>query len=62
MVQMNSENRDTGVENKCMDTKGREGGGMNWEIRTDTYTLLCIKQITNENLLIAQGTLFSALW
>ena len=24
-----AENRDTGVENKCMDTKRREGGGMN---------------------------------
>ena len=31
------------VENKCMDTKGREGGGMNWEIGIDVYTPLCIK-------------------
>ena len=36
-------NRDTDVENKCMDTKGgREGGGMNWEIGIDIYTLICI--------------------
>ena len=27
------------------------GGGMNWEIGTDMYTLICIKQITNKNLL-----------
>ena len=24
---------------------------MNWEIGTDIYTLICIKQITNKNLL-----------
>ena len=50
MVQKNrlqSRNRDTHVENKCMDTKGGElgggGGGMNWEIGVDIYTLICIK-------------------
>ena len=26
-------------------------GGMNWEIGIDIYTLICIKQITNKNLL-----------
>ena len=26
-------------------------GGMNWEIGIDIYTLLCTKEITNENLL-----------
>ena len=26
-------------------------GGMNWEIGIDTYTLICIKQITNKNML-----------
>ena len=32
-------------------------GGMNWEIGIDIYTLLilCIKQITNENLLYSTG-------
>ena len=32
---------------------GRDGGGgvMNWEIGIDIYTLICIKQITNKNLL-----------
>ena len=36
---------------------------MNWEIGIDVYTLLmlCIKQVTGENL-IAQGTLLNALW
>ena len=27
------------------------GGGMNWEIGIDMYTLICIKQITNKKLL-----------
>ena len=49
-------NRDTDVENKRMDTKGGKwrgvgGGGMNWEIGIDMYTLICIKWITNKNLL-----------
>ena len=30
---------------------GCGGGGMNWEIGIDIYTLICIKQITNKNLL-----------
>ena len=33
-----------------MDTK-RKQGGMEWEIRIDIYTLLCVKQTTNENRL-----------
>ena len=28
---------------------------MNWEIGIDIYTLLCIKQITNENRLYSTG-------
>ena len=34
--------------------KAAEGGGggeMNWEIGLDIYTLICIKWITNKNLL-----------
>ena len=27
------------------------GGGMNWEIGIDIHTLICMKQITNKNLL-----------
>ena len=48
-------NRDTDVENKRMDTKGGkwQGGGavMNWGIGIDIYTLICIKWMTNKNLL-----------
>ena len=59
MVQMYSlqgRYRDTDVETKRMDTKGRKwrgGGGcvMNWYIGIDIYTLICIKWITNKNLL-----------
>ena len=48
MNQFARQNRDTDVENKCMDTNGgkqsREcGDGMNWEIGIDIYTLTCIK-------------------
>ena len=32
---LQSRNRDTDIENKHMDTEGENGGGMNWEIRTD---------------------------
>ena len=39
-----------------MDTQGGKGwGGMNWEIGIDIYALICIKQITNENLLYSTG-------
>ena len=38
-----------------MDNKGGKGGGggggMNWVIGIDIYTLICIKQIINKNLL-----------
>ena len=40
-----------------MDTKGGKrqgdgcGGGMNWAIGIDMYTLMCIKLMTNKNLL-----------
>ena len=45
-----------------MDIKRGWRGGMNWEIGTDTYTLLCIKQVTNENLMYIQVTLLSSQW
>ena len=42
---MKNRNRDAGIENKCLDTKGIRGGGRNWEVEIDTCTLfiLCIK-------------------
>ena len=33
----------------------RSSSRMNWEIGSDTYTMLCIKQINNENLLYSTG-------
>ena len=50
-------NWDTDVENKRMDTKGGKQlqgvgrGVMYWEIGIDMYTLICVKWITNNNLL-----------
>ena len=50
-------NWDTDVENKHMDTKagkprGVGGGGViNWVIGNDMYTLMCIKLMTNKNLM-----------
>ena len=57
---LQSRNRETEVQNKCIDTEGR--GGANWEIGIDTYTplILHIKQITNEKLLYSRG-LYSML-
>ena len=49
---------DTDLENKRMDTKGGKAMGvggdgdvMNWAIGIDMYTLMCIKLMTNKNLL-----------
>ena len=36
-------------------TRGKERGRINWEIGTDIYTLLYIKQITNKDLLNSTG-------
>ena len=47
----------TDVENKHIDTKGgkpqrgADGGVMNWVVGIDMYTLMCIKLMTNKNLL-----------
>ena len=62
---LQSRNRDTEVENKCMNTKGgRWGGGRNWAIVIDIYTLLilCTKWIISRTYCVAQGTLLNALW
>ena len=42
---LQSRNRDTDIENKCMDTQGGRRGGTNWEIGVDITTLLCIKSL-----------------
>ena len=36
-------------------SKGDRRSRMNWEIRIDIYTLLCIKEKSNENLLYGTG-------
>ena len=36
-------------------SRQKRGSGMNWETGIDIYTLLCIKQITNQNLLYSTG-------
>ena len=33
------------------------GGGMNWEIGIDIYALMCIKLMTNKNLLYKKNKL-----
>ena len=46
MNRLQGRNRDTDVENKRLDTKAG-----NWEPEIDIYTLICIKWLTNKNLL-----------
>ena len=41
---MQSRNRDTDIENKCMGTKGARGRGMDWEIVIDIYILSILKK------------------
>ena len=54
-------NREIDVENKHMHTtRGREGG-VNGKIGIDIYTLLCKKQVTDENLLYQHRELNSVL-
>ena len=43
------------TERKLTPSRGRGGGGMNWETGIDICTLLCGKQTTNENLLYSLG-------
>ena len=44
-----------------MDMAGGMGGGMNWEMGIDIYTLPCVKQIVG-TCCIMQGAQLSALW
>ena len=48
MVQMKllifqGRNRDKDAEIRCVDSGGEGEGGVNWEIRVDINTLLCVK-------------------
>ena len=44
-----------------MDIEGEEEGGTNWEIRTDIYTLSCVKRELVGSCCIAQGAQLSAI-
>ena len=54
---MQGRSSDREVENRHMDTKGGklrwrgDGSVLNWAIGIDMYTLMCIKLMTNKNLL-----------
>ena len=54
---MQSRIRDTDMRTNIWIPRGKSMGGRNWETGVDMYTLLiiCIKQITNENLLYSTG-------
>ena len=43
-------NKLTDIENKVMVTKREVGGGINWELGIDIYTVLHIKYITSKDL------------
>ena len=49
-IHLPGRNRDTDVENKRIDTKGGKWRRVG-EIGIDMYTLICIKWVTNKNLL-----------
>ena len=53
---MKNRNRETDVENKCMDSEGWRGG-MNWGTGIYTLLMFCIKQRTNEKLLYSSENL-----
>ena len=64
-------NRDTDVESKVrdikvgkvMNIKAGKSSWVNWEPGINIYTLiLCIKWITNENLLYSTGNSTQSLW
>ena len=50
---LHAKQEETQTENKCMGTKGEKG---KWDELGDTYTLLCIKQLTHEKLLHSTGS------
>ena len=52
---LQNRHRLTNIENKLTVTKGYRGGGINWEIGMDIYTLLYIKEVNNKDLLYSTG-------
>ena len=55
LTYLQNRNRDRCRETNLRMPRWERRGGMNWENGIDTYTLLGIKQITNENLLYTTG-------
>ena len=41
---------------KCTGKNSFQEEGMNWETGVDIYTFLCVKEITNKNLLYSTGS------
>ena len=57
LTYLQGRNRHADVQNGRVDTgEGGRGGGMNWEIGIDIYTLPCVKQIASGNLLYSTGS------
>ena len=56
---MQNRNRVTAIESKLTVTRGgRNGGGINWKLKTDIYKL---QQITNKDLLYSTENSFQYL-
>jgi len=63
MIQMNLQNRLTGLENKFMVARGEgRGKGIARKFGMDKYTLLYLKWITKKDHCRAQGTLLNVMW
>ena len=56
MTLFTKRDRDTGIENRRMDTKGGSGGGVNWEVGIGTHTLLIlwVEEVADEDTLHSQ--------
>ena len=46
---------DTDVKDRLLDSVGEREGGMIWENSIETYTLLCVKQISSASLMYEAG-------
>ena len=57
MTLFTKRDRDTGIENRRMDTKGGSGGGVNWEVGIGTHTLLIlwVEEVADADPLHSQG-------
>ena len=61
-LNLRNRNRFTDLENKHVYHREGWGDGIVREFGMGTYTLLCLKWITNKDLCIAQGTLLNIMW